>query len=321
MSVVNLAQLERELDSAARTQPRDSRRYSDLLEQAIQACANDPVAEEVFDAADLLLDLCEEYQYQQRWESALATADAAVAAGLRMAPDARCLRAEILVRAGRSEEAAPIWAQVRADTPEDVWVYNNAGLEYAAAGDDETALGWLTEGLELALRSGDPEQLVDQLAQQRAQCLQAVNRGEDELQRKARDFAARSRSSRSPLVVTADATSPAMLAVREMSQAAPRAGARVVWGWLPASEYPHAVHMWPDLTDSDVFTGPDGGLRPHADYCRGMQPSERRCRRRGDRDTDRPTPAGSVVSLVHRARTRTGRGRTCRIRREPRKNR
>lgn len=68
--------------------------------------------------------------------------------------------AEILMRAGRVAEAAPIWVVVRADTSDDVWLYNNVGLEYQDLGDPETALGWLTEGPALALRTADPERLV-----------------------------------------------------------------------------------------------------------------------------------------------------------------
>ncbi len=45
------------------------------------------------------------------------------------------------------------------DTPEDVWVHNNAGLEYRAIGEHETALLWLTRALQLAVRTGDPEWL------------------------------------------------------------------------------------------------------------------------------------------------------------------
>src|ERR1700712_5175396 len=74
--------------------------------------------------------------------------------------------AEVLQRAGaagRADPAAEVYAQVKADTPDDVWLYNSAGLEYAAAGDPQQALDWFTEGLQLALDTGDPENLVAQL--------------------------------------------------------------------------------------------------------------------------------------------------------------
>ena len=44
-------------------------------------------------------------------------------------PDGRCRIAELLMRDGRVEQATEIWEQVRADTPDDVYLYDNAGLE------------------------------------------------------------------------------------------------------------------------------------------------------------------------------------------------
>jgi hypothetical protein len=45
-----------------------------------------------------------------------------------------------MMRAGQVEEATDLWTHVRADTPGDVWLYNVAGVEYAAAGDHATAV-------------------------------------------------------------------------------------------------------------------------------------------------------------------------------------
>jgi len=42
---------------------------------------------------------------------------AAITAGYTGAPDPRCRLAEILLRAGRADEAHPIFAEVKADTP------------------------------------------------------------------------------------------------------------------------------------------------------------------------------------------------------------
>ena len=183
--------LERELYAARTARPRDSARYAAVLERVVRTCGADSEAAEAFDLAELYLELATEYQVLGRWEDALAAADAAVDAGLDMQPDPRCLRAEILMRAGRVAEAEPIWAAVRADTPDDVWLYNNAGLEYAHAGDHETALDWLTEGLRLALRTSDPERLVDQLADLRQVSLDSLGRPADALQEQAMTFLAR----------------------------------------------------------------------------------------------------------------------------------
>lgn len=147
-----------DLEAARLARPRDAPAYAAALERAINSCHDDPASTStIFDLAELYDELWPEYETLGRTEDALAAADAAVAAGLRCEPDPRCLRAEILTRAGRVAEAEPIWTAVHADTPDDVWLYNNAGLEYGAAGHHETALSWLTDGLTLALDSGDPK--------------------------------------------------------------------------------------------------------------------------------------------------------------------
>ena len=190
--------LERELYAAATARPRDSARYAAVGERAVQACSADPKVAEVLDLADLYVELATEYENLGRCEDALAAADAAVDAGLRSNPDPRCLRAEILMRAGRVAEAEPIWAEVRTDTPDDVWLYNNAGLEYAHAGVHETALGWLTDGLRLALRTADPDQLVEQLTDLRQESLDKLDRPADALQEHAARFLREKQQARSP---------------------------------------------------------------------------------------------------------------------------
>jgi tetratricopeptide (TPR) repeat protein len=255
-----LDRLDRELHAAATARPRDAARYAAALEQAVQACRGDPAAAELFDLAELQLDLSEVYQTLGRDDDALAAADAVIEAGMKMHPDVRCLRAEILMRAGRVADAEPIWAAVLADTPEDVWLYNNAGLEYAEVGEHATALDWLTEGLRLALRTGDPERLVDQLLDLRRASLDNLGRPADDLQQQAATFlhdAEQARSERS--------SSTEQSAAEPTGLAGP-----VTLAWLPAGDYEQAVTLWPDLAESDLFAGPDGPL-PHPRYCRALQ--------------------------------------------------
>jgi tetratricopeptide (TPR) repeat protein len=156
-----LNRLERELHAAATARPRDAARYAGALEQAVQACQTNPAAAELFELTDLYLELTTAYEQLGHYDDALTTVDAVIAAGIKMQPDSRCLRAETLMRAGRVAEAEPIWTAVLADSPDDVWLYNNAGLEYADVGEHAVALHWLTEGLRLALRTGDPERPED----------------------------------------------------------------------------------------------------------------------------------------------------------------
>lgn len=254
--------LESELHAAAIARPRDSARYAAVLERAVQACAADPKVAEVLDLADLYFELATEYESLGRTEDALAAADAVVDAGLRCAPDPRCLRAEILMRAGRVAEAEPIWAEVLADTPDDVWLYNNAGLEYAHAGDDEAALGWLTEGLRLALRTADPERLVDQLTDLRQSSLDRLDRPADALQEQAAAFLRDKQQARSPWE---DALAP-----EPTNGAVSGPVDKVAVAWFPSGDYEQAVALWPELATSDLVAGPDGPL-PHPLYCRAMQ--------------------------------------------------
>jgi hypothetical protein len=50
--------------------------------------------------------------------------------------------------------------------------------------DHAAALEWLTSGLELALRTGDPESALEQLRPLRASCLSALERPSDEVQQR-----------------------------------------------------------------------------------------------------------------------------------------
>jgi tetratricopeptide (TPR) repeat protein len=211
---------------------------------------------------DLLDELASTYCHLGRFDDALAAMREAIDAGAGGQPDVRCRLAEILMRAGRVEEAEPIWAQVRADTPEDVWLYNNAGLEYADVGDHATALTWLTEGLRIALATDDPERLVDQLMNERRASMTALGLQADELQAQAaafdearqRERAARRAASRELPAAPVDAM--------------PARPVTVAWAWFPAGEYEQALARWPGLTEPG--SSAEGG-RPHAEYCRALQ--------------------------------------------------
>ncbi|MBM0239880.1 SEC-C domain-containing protein [Micromonospora sp. ATA32] len=165
------------------------------------------------------------------------------------------------MRAGRVDDAAPLWAQVKADTPEDVWLYNNAGIEYAHAGDHATALEWLTDGLTIALAAGDPDDLVEQLAEFREASLTALHRQPDEVQRHAEEFLTAVQAARERAVEeTRHRRLPSVAA-------APAERMALAWAWFPADEYAEALRRWPDLAESG---GPAEGGRDHASYCRAL---------------------------------------------------
>lgn len=236
--------------------------YAEVLERAIATCEADATAAEYLDVVDLHSELAEAYDRLGRVEEALREADLLVELGDRSQPDPRCRRAEILTRHGRLDEAAAIWDAVAADTPDDVWVYNNAGLEYGAVGEHELAVSWLTRGLELAVRTGDPERLVGQLRDLRAASLAKLGREPDELQKATptQTLPARLESQTSPRV------SPEVSVARQPASPMP-----VALAWLPADEYAEWPQRWPDLADSPLMHDENGEPVTHAVYCRRME--------------------------------------------------
>jgi tetratricopeptide (TPR) repeat protein len=186
-----IERMERKLSAAMGARPRNTEVAIAALEEAVALTRRDSGAARWFSLPDLLCELADEYEVAGRVEDALTSTREAIAAGLATQPDGRCRLAEILMRAGRADEAAPIWAEVKADTPNDVWLYNVAGIEYARAGDHATALTWLSDGLRVAVAADDPEQLVAQLRDFRAEALVALGREPDELQSVAEAYVAR----------------------------------------------------------------------------------------------------------------------------------
>jgi tetratricopeptide (TPR) repeat protein len=267
----DLDQLNREI-AEARSGPPEA--YAEALERAVAACQGDADAARHLDVLELHSELAETYDRLGRVEDALRHADVLAEQGYACAPDPRCRRAEILTRHGRLEEAAAIWDAVAQDTPEDVWVYNNAGLEYGAIGEHETALAWLTRALELAVRTGDPERLLGQLRDLRAASLAALGRVQDDLQ------------TAEPVTPSRPAGKTTRLAeqVRQMAseRREPTGMMPLTVAWLPADEYPEWPTRWPDLADSDLVLDEEhGGSVAHAVYCRRMERRLRELRETG----------------------------------------
>lgn len=240
--------------------------YAEALERAIVACDEDPDAAAYLDVLELHSELAETYDRLGRVEEALRHADVLVEQGYRCQPDPRCRRAEILTRHGRLAEAAQIWEAVAADTPDDVWVYNNAGLEYGAIGEHAVALSWLTRALELTVRTGDPERLVGQLRELRAASLTKLGREPDELQSAV---PAPAGPGRWKWPSNRESGAPAEREIRVAREPAERA--LVAVAWLPSDEYAAWPARWPDLADSPLLLDEAGGTVSHAVYCRRME--------------------------------------------------
>ena len=85
-------------------------------------------------------DLAQRFAEHGRYDDAIAAQQRAIDTGWRGRPDPRSDIAEFHLRAGRGDEAAHLWAQLEAETPDDVWLYNAAGLSYREQGDYERAI-------------------------------------------------------------------------------------------------------------------------------------------------------------------------------------
>ena len=270
-----VAQLANELDDVLGGGPRDLHRAATVLERATAGSRSDPRIGDAFNRFELLGELSEVYEQQGRVDDALTAMRQAIAAGYRSQPDPRCRLAEIQLRAGRTEPAAALYAQVHTEFPDDVWLYNHAGLEYGHAGDPDTALAWLTPGLALAIDTGDPDRLVAQLSDLRREQLAALDRPHDDLEARADAFLAQPRPERpgwsfqalGEVLAARDATPSTALAPTTIVPAGPPSATAAIAhavAWFPNDEFPAALQRWPHLGD-------DWDTREHTAYCQRLE--------------------------------------------------
>jgi tetratricopeptide (TPR) repeat protein len=137
-----------------------------------------------FDAGAWTEDLADSYLALGRIDDAVRTISDATRSGHAEGAEMLCELAEKLMRSGYEPQARLLWQRARAGYP-DVWIYVQAGIGYGDIGDHAEALEWLTTGLELALRTGDPESALEQLRPLRASCLSVLGRPPDEIQQRA----------------------------------------------------------------------------------------------------------------------------------------
>ncbi len=138
-----------------------------------------------FDAGAWSEDLADSYLALGRVDDAVRTISDATRSGYAEGAEMLCELAEKLMRSGHEPQARLLWQQARAGYPDDAWIYVQAGIGYGGIGDHAGALEWLTTGLELALRTGDPESALEQLRPLRASCLSALGRLSEGIQERA----------------------------------------------------------------------------------------------------------------------------------------
>lgn len=171
------------MDRVHRADDNQVERIAALEEYLTLARAHE--GESWFDAGAWSEDLADSYLALGLVDDAVRTISDATRGGHAEGAEMLCELAEKLMRSGYEPQARLLWQQARAGYPDDVWIYVQAGIGYGDIGDHAAALEWLTAGLELALRTGDPESALEQLRPLRASCLSALGRPSDEIQQRA----------------------------------------------------------------------------------------------------------------------------------------
>jgi tetratricopeptide (TPR) repeat protein len=161
-------------------------RDRDAEVEALRACLAHPCAPHELFVPELWEQLADAYRTQRRFDEAIEAWEQAIVAGYRSVPHPRANVADILLAAGRRAEADALFEALRQECAGDIWLYNAAGWAYSDAGDDEEALRWLEAGIELALATGDTENLLGQLVELRERSLESLGRDvDDDLARRA----------------------------------------------------------------------------------------------------------------------------------------
>lgn len=171
-------------------------------------------------------------------------------------PSAEALIADLLLRAGRMEEAERAWEEAERKHPSDPelgWVAGNA---YAEVGLHEQALRWQTRGLELAVEEdGELSELSWSLTDDRAESLARLGRRPDGLQLRASRRIARFER----------AEQRRDTAAKRWLRSGPKSRqAQLAVAWFPADQYERALEIWPRFAD-DYERG------SYASYCARLE--------------------------------------------------
>ena len=199
-------------------------------------------------------DVARAYDRRGRHDDAIALHARAIELGWDSIPHPRSDIAEFHLRAGRKDEAAAIWAELKSAGPEDVWLYNAAGLSYNQVGEHELAVEWLAEGIELAMRTHDREGIVNQLSAVRRESLGFLGRELDGLERRVDSFLEqwrsedRTRRGRFPRRIESANWVPALRDAPGVD-AGDHEEVAVSIAWFPAGEYEAAIKRWPSLAE------------------------------------------------------------------------
>lgn len=149
--------------------------------EALRACVAHPCSYHQLDLLELYYDLGALLRDLGRYDESIEAFEAYISAGARCWPHPRAYVAEVLLEAGRLDEAKSIFAELRRQCPDDIWLYNSAGFGYSRIGEYTGALLWLDKAIVMALDDGDRDRILGQLSDERNSCRQALGLSDDEL--------------------------------------------------------------------------------------------------------------------------------------------
>jgi tetratricopeptide (TPR) repeat protein len=252
--VRDLERINRELDAA---RERDDHRAQIRLITAALA-----LSEALPDRAGYLDELAYAYEKLGRFEEAIEAMREAVAAGwegeLDDHPSAQALIADLLLRAGRDQEADQAWAQAEREDPRNPWVHSAASDAYTRVGLYRKALPWQTKGLELALAAGEEEgELAWYLTGERGETMDALGLAPDELQLRAEELIERQEQQ------DREYEREFLRTWNQPRTIAPQQ-AYIGIAWFPPDQYQRALETWPSFAE-DYEHG------PYAAYCARLE--------------------------------------------------
>lgn len=152
----------------------------DWVAEILEQMLNHPAAADELNLAYCLETLARSYSRVGRHGEAIRTMQRALEERARLAegPDHREILAELLVRAGRVDEADTLYATLIAENVDKVELHITAGMAYQWAGNHRRALHWIDEGLTLALQTPDSDDWIKRLTALRGHSTYALLQSE-----------------------------------------------------------------------------------------------------------------------------------------------
>ncbi len=241
--MADLQAIERELVIARKRDDNDAR--ARLIPRALELPDAQPHRAEYLD------ELAYAYQQLGRFDEAIDAMRQALAAGfdgeLDEHPSAQALIADLLLRAGHTQQADEAWLAEERENPRDARLHQAAGVAYADVGLHRNALAWQTKALELALAAGTDGDLIWLLTSERAETLDALGQAPDPLQLRAEERIDRDEQAEQQRI-------DAFYRDRSAHTIRPQR-ASVGLAWFPDGEYQKALDTWPSFAE-DYEHGP-----------------------------------------------------------------